>query len=97
MSSDFIGDSNSDSQKTNWMLEDFPADVKQRCKECAVSQRRTLKAFVENALRAAVGMPAAMNKSVSAQETSGTNSSRPTAKPAAKSRDKSQKATSRAS
>jgi len=39
------------------MLEDFPEDIKHLCKLKALSQRQTLKLFVENALRAAVGMP----------------------------------------
>jgi hypothetical protein len=43
-----------DTRKVNWMLEDFPDDLKQKCKQEALSRRQTLKAFVESVLRGSV-------------------------------------------
>jgi len=68
-------------QTVNWMLEDFPADVKQKCKEQAVSRRQTLKAFVEATLREATGM-ALPSEDQRGQEPG------PAVKPAARSRGK---------
>jgi ATP-dependent Clp protease adapter protein ClpS len=45
-----------ETKTVNWMLEDFPEDVKHKCKEKALADRETLKAFVEKVLRQAVGM-----------------------------------------
>jgi hypothetical protein len=47
----------SEFERKDWMLENFPEHVKHQCKLKALSQRQTLKVFVENTLRAAVGMP----------------------------------------
>jgi hypothetical protein len=48
---------NNDSEiKTvNWMIEDFPEWLKQKCKEKALSERKTLKVFVIEKLIAACG------------------------------------------
>jgi hypothetical protein len=48
---------NNDAERktVNWMLEDFPESLKQKCKEKAVSERKTLKAFVIEKLEMACG------------------------------------------
>jgi hypothetical protein len=56
MSSNFTVIDDTDIKRVNWMLEEFPEDLKQQCKERAVSQRQTLKTFVENALKQALGI-----------------------------------------
>jgi hypothetical protein len=88
MSSDFV-DNGFEAPTVNWMLEDFPADVKQKCKEQAILQRQTLKAFVETALRAAVGTQSVTKEAEHKQRLAETNSSPRAVKPVAKSRDKS--------
>jgi hypothetical protein len=88
MSSDITVDNGSEPGTVNWMLEDFPADVKQRCKEQAVSQRQTLKAFVETVLREAVGIPQVVNEADPNRKLDETRPSLDGAKPARKSRDK---------
>jgi hypothetical protein len=45
----------SEAKTVNWMLEDFPELLKQKCKERALSQRQTLKAFVIDSLKKACG------------------------------------------
>ena len=47
----------SETKTVNWMLEGFPDAIKQKCKEKAMSQRKTLKAFVIDALREAARPP----------------------------------------
>ena len=88
MSSNITVDSGSEPETVNWMLEDFPADVKQKCKEQAVLQRQTLKAFVETVLRGAVGMPWVANEAEPNRKLGEASPSPGGAKPALKSRDK---------
>ena len=45
----------SETKTVNWMLEDFPEWLKQKCKEKAVARRQTLKAFVIENLKKACG------------------------------------------
>jgi hypothetical protein len=47
--------SESETKTVDWMLENFPDALKQKCKEKALSERKTLKAFVIDALEGAVG------------------------------------------
>jgi hypothetical protein len=84
MSSNITANNSSEPQTVNWMLEDFPADVKQKCKEQAVLQRQTLKAFVESVLRGAVArLELEPNRSLGEKIPSSGS-----AKPASKSRDR---------
>jgi len=48
-------DNQSETKTVNWMLEDFPEWLKQKCKEKALSERKTLKAFVIEKLQLACG------------------------------------------
>jgi len=48
-------DNNSEPKTVNWMLEDFPEWLKHKCKERALSERKTLKAFVIERLEKACG------------------------------------------
>jgi hypothetical protein len=45
----------SETKTANWMLEKFPDALKQKCKEKALSERKSLKAFVIEILEGAVG------------------------------------------
>jgi hypothetical protein len=85
MSSHIAVEERSQAKTVNWMLEDFPADLKQRCKEQAVLQQQTLKAFVQTALREAVGMPLVLKVDEARQEFTPSLSA---GKPAMKSRNK---------
>lgn len=80
-----------ESQTVNWMLEGFSAELKQKCKEHAVLQRQTLKAFVETTLRQAVGMAAVPEKSEVKRETPEEDSPTRGLKPATRSRNKGQR------
>ena len=55
MSRAFSVKNESKQKTTDWMLQDFPDSLKQRCKEKALSERKTLKAFVIEVLEKAVG------------------------------------------
>jgi hypothetical protein len=49
-------DNNSETKTVNWMLEDFPDWLKHKCKEKALFEKKTLKAFViENLEKACDG------------------------------------------
>jgi len=47
-------DNDADTKIINWMLEKFPEDLKHRCKLKALSQKKSLKAFVIEVLENAV-------------------------------------------
>jgi hypothetical protein len=53
MSRPFLVSNDSEIKTINWMLESFPEWLKQKCKEKAVSERKTLKAFVIEKLQKA--------------------------------------------
>jgi hypothetical protein len=55
MSRDNSENNDMEVKTVNWMLEDFPDYLKQKCKEKAVSERKTLKAFVVEVLERSVG------------------------------------------
>jgi hypothetical protein len=55
MSRPFSVDNDFETRRVNWMLEDFPEWLKQKCKEQALSERKTLKAFVIEKLQLACG------------------------------------------
>ncbi len=96
MSTHIAVDNASETQTVNWMLESFPVEVKQKCKEQAILQRQTLKSFVEAVLRQAVGMPSVPKGNEVKQEFIDKTSFLAASKPAAKSRDKSQRESTKA-
>jgi len=96
MSTHITVDNAPETQTVNWMLEDFPAEVKQKCKEHAILQRQTLKSFVEAVLREAVGMPSVLKGDEVKQEFIDKTSSVGESKPAVRSRYKSQRESTKA-
>lgn len=54
MSRLFLVNNDSDTKTVNWMLENFPDDLKHRCKLKALSEKKSLKEFVIEVLEDAV-------------------------------------------